>query len=325
MKTETKKRVLLVQPIAEEGMQLLRDAGMELVSAPDTKEETLVRMVADCDGLVVRTAKISDAVVRAGKHLKVIARHGVGVDRIAMNTATELGIPVVNGPYSNLEPLAEHAIAFMLMLAKKLVPSDRAAREGRFSVRNEYIGTELWQKTLGIVGVGRIGREVARKARAAFSMRVLGFDPYLKPENAPEGVELVGDLEAFLRACDFISLHCQLTEETRAMVGERELGWMKPTAFLVNLARGEVVDEPALVRALETGRIAGLGTDVYAVEPPPADHPFFRMDNVVLTPHMSAHTHEAMVRMAVDAAAGLLDVLAGRRPQYLVNPEVWST
>ncbi|MEN6369085.1 MAG: hydroxyacid dehydrogenase [Thermotogota bacterium] len=325
MKTETKKRVLLVQPIAEEGMQLLRNAGMELVSAPDTKEETLVRMVAGCDGLVVRTAEISDAVVRAGKHLKVIARHGVGVDRIAVKTATELGIPVVNGPYSNLEPLAEHAIAFMLMLAKKLVPSDHAAREGRFSVRNEYIGTELWQKTLGVVGVGRIGREVARKARAAFSMRVLGFDPYLKPENAPEGVELVNDLEAFFRACDFISLHCQLTEETRGMVGERELGWMKPTAFLVNLSRGEVVDEPALVRALEGGQIAGLGTDVYAVEPPPANHPFFRMDNVVLTPHMSAHTREAMVRMAVDAAAGLLDVLAGKRPQYLVNPEVWST
>ncbi len=325
MKTETKKRILLVQPIAEEGMQLLRDAGMNLVSAPDTKEETLVRMVADCDGLVVRTAEISDAVVRAGKRLKVIARHGVGVDRIAMETATELGIPVVNGPYSNLEPLAEHAIAFMLMLAKKLVPSDRAAREGRFSVRNEYIGTELWQKTLGVVGVGRIGREVARKARAAFSMRVLGFDPYLKPENAPEGVELVDNLEAFFRTCDFISLHCQLTEETRGMVGERELGWMKPTAFLVNLSRGEVVDEPALVRALKVGRIAGLGTDVYAVEPPPANHPFFRMDNVVLTPHMSAHTREAMVRMAVDAAAGLLDVLAGKRPQYMVNPEVWST
>ncbi|MDD4903669.1 MAG: hydroxyacid dehydrogenase [Candidatus Bipolaricaulis sp.] len=325
MKNEGKKRVLLVQPIAEEGMQLLRDGGAELVSASDIREETLLRLVADCDGLIVRTAEISDAVIRAGRRLKVIARHGVGVDRIAMETANELRIPVVNGPYSNLEPLAEHAIAFMLMLAKKMVPSDRAAREGRFSVRNDYIGAELWQKTLGIVGVGRIGREVARKARVAFSMRVLGFDPYLAPENAPEGVELVSDLEAFFRACDFISLHCQLTDETRGMVGEREIGWMKPTAFLINLARGEVVDEPALVKALEEGRIAGLGTDVYAVEPPPKDHPFFRMDNVVLTPHMSAHTREAMVRMAVDAAAGLLDVLAGRRPQYLVNPKVWST
>jgi len=324
MKTDGQKRVLLVQPIAEEGVQRLREAGLEVVVAPDTEEKTLLEMVASCDGLIVRTAEISDAVVRAGKKLKVIARHGVGIDKIAVATATELGIPIVNGPYSNLEPLAEHAIAFMLMLAKRLILADRAAREGKFWVRNEYIGTELWEKTLGVIGVGRIGREVARKARAAFAMRVLGYDPYLDPEEAPDGVALIADLESFFRTCDFISVHCQLTEETVGMIGERELAWMKPTAFLINLARGEVVDEAAVVKALREGTIAGLATDVYAVEPPPADHPYFRLDNVVLTPHMSAHTREAMTRMAVDAATGLIDVLAGRRPQYLVNPEAWS-
>lgn len=319
-----KKRVLLVQPIDEQGVRLLREAELDVVEAPNTEEETLLRLVGDCDGLIVRTAEISDAVVRAGKRLKVIARHGVGIDKIAVATATELGVAVVNGPYSNLEPLAEHAIGFMIMLAKQLVRVDRAAREGRFQVRNEYIGTELWEKTLGIVGVGRIGREVARKAHAAFSMKVLGYDPYLPSDQVPEWVELTADWERLFRESDFISLHCELTEETCGLVGEREFKWMRPTAFLINLARGGVVDEQALVCALREGQIAGLGTDVYAVEPPPADHPFFGMENVVLTPHMSAHTREAMIRMAVDAVHGLLDVLAGQRPQYLVNPEVWS-
>ena len=325
MKSLEGKRVLLVQPMAEDGVRLLHEAGLEVISPPDVREATLRRLVESVDGLIVRTAEITEEIIRAGKRLKVIARHGVGVDKIAVATATELGIAVVNGPFSNLEPLAEHAIAFMLMLAKRMVCADRATREGRFEVRNEYIGTELWEKTLGIVGLGRIGREVARKAQAAFSMRVVGFDPYLDPASLPDGVALVPSLETVFRESDFVSLHCQLTDETAKLVGARELGWMKPTAFLINLARGGVVDETALIEALRRGTIAGLGTDVYAVEPPPADHPFFGMDQVVLTPHMSAHTREAMSRMAVDAARGLIDVLQGQRPEYLVNPEVWSS
>lgn len=320
----TKKRVLLVQPIDEKGVQLLRKAGLEVVEAPNIEEETLLQLIGTCDGLIVRTAEISDTVIRAGKRLKVIARHGVGLDKIAVPTATERGIAVVNGPYSNLEPLAEHAIGFMIALAKQMVRADRAAREGRFHVRNEYIGTELWEKTLGVVGVGRIGREVARKSHAAFSMKVLGYDPFLAPDRVPEWVEITSNWERLFREADFISLHCELTEETCGFVSRREFEWMKPTAFLINLARGAVVDEAALIRALREGQIAGLGTDVYAVEPPPLDHPFFKMENVVLTPHMSAHTREAMVRMAVDAVHGLLDVISGRRPQYLVNPEVWT-
>lgn len=317
-------RVLLVQPIAEEGVQLLHQAGVEVVHAPDTTEGTLGDLVRECVGLIVRTARISERVVRAGRKLRVIARHGVGVDNIAVSTATEFGIAVVNGPYSNVEPLAEHAIGFMIVLAKQMLRADRAARAGKFQVRDEYIGTELWEKTLSVIGLGRIGQEVARKARAAFSMRILCYDPYLPPDLVPEGMKLTHDWQRVFREADFLTLHCPLTDQTRGFIGERELGWMKPTAFLINLARGGIVQEDALIRALRAGKIAGAATDVYAVEPPSLDHPLFFMENVVLTPHMSAHTREAMVRMAVDAVQGLLDVLAGRRPQYLVNPEVWS-
>ncbi len=325
LRTNLQGRVLLVQPIDEHGVRLLHDAGLEVIEAPNTEERTLLSLIPDCVGLIVRTAEISEAVLQAGRHLKVIARHGVGVDKIPVAAATARGIPVVNGPYSNLEPLAEHAIGFMIILAKQILRADRAARNGHFEVRNEYIGTELWEKTLGIVGMGRIGSEVARKARAAFSMRILGFDPYLPPDRFPDGVEQTRGWERLFRESDFITLHCQLTPETQGMIGRRELTWMKPTAFLINLARGAVVNESELVQALREGTIAGLGTDVYAHEPPPLDHPFFTMENVVLTPHMSAHTREAMVRMAVDAATGLLDVLAGRRPKHLINPEVWDS
>lgn len=316
-------RVLLVQPIDQRGLDLLAQEHVEVVEAPNTAESTLLPLVADCDGLIVRTAAITDRLVRAARRLRVIARHGVGVDTIAVSAATERGIAVVNGPYSNLEPLAEHAIGFMIVLAKQMLRADRAIREGRFHVRNEYIGTELWDKTLGVIGLGRIGQEVARKARAAFSMRALAYDPYLAPDQRPEGVELTKDWRRLFQEADFLTLHCALTKETEGMIGEREFGWMKPTAFFINLARGGIVREEALIRALREGRIAGAATDVYAQEPPPADHPFFSMENVVLTPHMSAHTREAMARMAEDAVRGLLDVLNGRRPQYLVNPEAW--
>lgn len=314
--------VLIMEPIAKEGIDLLKKEGMKTIVSPDTSKKTLLKRVGDCAAIIVRRAELPKEVVRAGKHLKVIARHGVGVDNVPVQTATKLGIVVVNAPESNTESVAEHIIGFMVIVAKQILKADKAIRKGRFEVRNKYIGTELEGKVLGIIGLGRIGSKVAHKTIQAFDMRVLGYDPYVKSEETPEKVELIGDWETFLKASDFLSVNCPLTEETRGLISEKEFKIMKETTYLINVARGGIVDEEALIKALKQKKIRGAALDVYEKEPPSLYNPLFGMDNVVLTPHMAAHTQESMIRMATHAAQGVVEVLKGDNPTYLVNPEV---
>lgn len=316
------QKVLIVQPIAEEGIKMLEDAGLEPVTMTDTSKESLLKEVEDCAAILVRTAEIPKDVLKAGKNLKVIARHGVGVDNIPVETATELGIMVVNAPKSNIESVAEHIIGFMIIAAKQILKADKALRQGLFEVRNEYIGVELAGKTLGIVGLGRIGSVVAKKAIKAFTMKVLAYDPYLKPDQVSGEIELVTDWESFLSSCDFISVNCPFTEQTKGLIDADAFKAMKKSAYLINVARGGIVKESALIRALNQGEIAGAATDVYEEEPPDKDNPLFELDNVVLTPHMAAHTQESMIKMATHAAQGIIEVLKGKHPTYPVNPEV---
>ncbi|MGB9662753.1 MAG: hydroxyacid dehydrogenase [Moorellaceae bacterium] len=317
-----KKKVLIVQPIHESGMQLFGD-DFEVKVAPDPSIETVKREIKGVEGVIVRTAPFPREIIEAADRLKVIARHGVGVDNIDVQAATEKGILVLNTPDANAVSVAEHTLTAIGALAKRLVPMDRATRKGNWEMRNEYKAIDLDGKVLGLVGLGRIGTLVAKKASAAFNMKVIAYDPYVSRSIAEEnGITLYDDLDRVFREADVVSLHTPLTSETKGLVNAARIFMMKPTAFLINFSRGEVVDEQALYEALKRGTIAGAALDVFQEEPPPRHHPLFELDNVLLSPHSAALTQECVVRMATGAAQGVLDVLSGRKPQFVVNPEV---
>ncbi|NPV54947.1 MAG: hydroxyacid dehydrogenase [Firmicutes bacterium] len=319
-----KKKVLIVQPIHESGVEVL-EPYFDVKVASDPSIPTLLREIDGAHGAIVRTAPFPAEVIDKARDLEVIARHGVGVDNIDVEAATSRGIPVVYTPNANAVSVVEHVIMFMGALAKVLLPYDKATREDNFGVRNEYRAVDINGKTLGIVGVGRIGGLLCKKCMAAFDMRVLAYDPYVPAEKISEiGATPCNDLDELLRESDFVSLHLPLTDETRNLIGGRELALMKPTAFLINAARGGAVEEAALIDALTNRRIAGAALDVFEKEPPDPDNPLLKLDNVILTPHSGALTQEAVIRMATGAAEGVRDVLLGKRPQFVVNPQVFK-
>ncbi len=313
----TKPVVLLYEPMHEDAVNLLR-ARYEVRMAPSLEEEALLESVRDVDAIIIRAnGKISRRLIEHAPRLKVIGRHGVGVEAIDLAAATERGIVVVNTPDANTESVAEHCIGMMIALAKKLLPADRAARRAEWNARYELIGTELYGKTLGLIGFGRIGRRVAEMGHAAFQMPIIYFDVVDYPDaERALGAQRMG-LEDVLRRGDFVSVHVPLLASTRNLIGTRELNLMKRSAFLINAARGEVVNEAALAAALRDKCIAGAGLDVFASEPVNADNPLFQFDNVVLSPHMAAHTDEALRRMAM-VATDVIAVLDGKEPRYRV-------
>lgn len=317
-----KKKVLIVQPIHESGVKVFDDR-FDVKVASDPSVETVIREIQGVEGVVVRTAPFTREIIEAAKDLKVIARHGVGVDNIDIQAATEHGIYVLNTPNANAVSVAEHTLVAMGALAKRVLPMDKGTRAGEWEIRNEYKAVDLDGKTLGLVGIGRIGTMVARKAQGAFNMKVIAFDPYAKPEVAQQnGITLVSSVDAVFKEADVVSLHTPLTPETRHTVNQARLSLMKPTAFLINFSRGEVVDEAALYDALKNERIAGAALDVFEEEPAAASNPLFELPNVLVSPHSAALTHECVIRMATGAAQGVVDVLTGAKPQFIVNPAV---
>jgi phosphoglycerate dehydrogenase-like enzyme len=311
-------RILLFEPIHEAGARLLRERG-EVRLAPALDEDSLVAAVGDADAIVVRNAgRVSRRVIAAAPRLKVIGRHGVGLDTIDLAAAAERGIRVVYTPEANRESVAEHFVAMALVLSKRLLEADRALREGRWEVRYQYFGRELYGKTLGVVGFGRVGRSIARICRHGFAMPVLyhGRSPAPPELEAEFGARRTG-LEELLAGSDYVALTLPLTEATRHCIGRDQIGLMRPSAYLINLGRGPLWDEAAVLEALDQGRLAGAGTDVYETEPAPRDHPLFRHDRFVGTPHMSAHTEEAMRRMSL-VAEDVIAVLEGREPRWPV-------
>jgi D-3-phosphoglycerate dehydrogenase len=308
--TSVTQRVYVDGPIHEEALGMLRSA-TEVV--PEAVE--LGSALPDVHAVLLRTASLDAEAIERARSLRVIARHGVGVDNVAVDVAARRGIPVLITPQANLRSVAEHVFALALAVSRNLILADHTVRDGRFASRDRLMGRELSGATLGVIGLGRIGGEVARMAAWGFGMRVLGYDPLLSPgrirERDAEPVETLPDL---LRACDLVTVHVPLSGQTRGLLGRRELASMRPGSILIQTSRGGVVDEDALVDALRSGHLAGAGIDVYETEPPPQDHPFFSMEQVVLTPHTAALTEQAMRRMAVDAAQGILDVLGGADP-----------
>lgn len=317
-------RVYVDGPIHQEALSMLQSAA-EVVSGSEAGSPEIVAALPDAHAVLLRTASLDAEVIAGAPSLRVIARHGVGVDNIAVEEAARRSIPVLITPRANLSSVAEHVFALMLAVCRNLIRSDRTVREGRFASRDRLRGRELFGATLGVIGLGRIGGEVARMAARGFGMRVFGYDPHLPPDRIREcGAEAAQTLPALLRACDLFTVHVPLTEDTRGLLGRRELALMGPGSILIQTSRGGVVDEAALVEALRSGRLAGAGIDVYETEPPPEDHPFFSMERVVLTPHTAALTEEAMRRMAVDAAQGILDVLEGADPYHPPEGARWQ-
>ncbi len=295
-------RVLIADRIAREGLgPLANDPRFELIDRPGLKGEDLAAALAEADAVLVRSAtKITREALARATRLKVIGRAGVGVDTIDVDAATERGVAVMNAPAGNTVSAAELAFALLLALIRKVAAADRSMRAGEWD-RTSFSGTELHGKTLGLVGAGRVGGEVARRARA-FGMRVVAYDPFLSADAALEmGAELL-PLDAVLRQADVLSLHVPLTDKTRGMLGDAELALIKPSAVIVNAARGGILDEAALLQRLTDGRIAGAAMDVFDQEPLAADHPLRRLPNTVLTPHLGASTEEAQINVAVEIA-----------------------
>ncbi len=312
-------KILVTDPIHEDALERLKELG-EVVVLEDADEEEIAEHVKDADAWVVRSGtKVTRDLIEKAERLKVIARAGVGVDNIDVEAATEKGILVVNAPESSSIAVAEHTIGLMLALARKIPQADRSVRRGEWR-RKDFMGVELAGKTLGLVGLGRIGQQVAKRAKA-FEMEVLAYDPYIPERVARElGVELVDDLHELLERADFVSLHVPLTDETEGLIGEEELKRMKPTAFLINCARGPIVDEDALLKALKEGWIAGAALDVYWEEPPGEDHPLYELEEeTVLTPHIAGSTAEAQRAAGLIVAREIERVLSGEIPENVVN------
>lgn len=312
-------RFLLYEPMHEAGTSLLRQHG-EVSVAPVVDEATLVAAVRDADAVVIRAnGKVSQAVIAAAPRLKVIGRHGVGLENIDVSAATERGIWVVYTPEANSESVAEHFVALALTLSKRVLEADQALRAGQWNVRYEYIGRELFGKTLGVVGFGRIGRTTARICHHGFGMPVLYYDLVAAPAalEAETQARRVS-LEELLRTADYVSLNLPLSAETRHIIGREKIRLMKPTAYLLNLGRGPLWDERAVLEGLEQAWIAGAGTDVFEEEPTVRDNPLLQHGRFVCTPHMAAHTEEAMRRMSL-VAEDILAVLEGREPRWPAN------
>ena len=316
---------LIIQPIHARGFELLRAAGIEprLASAVDMR--TIGRELAGACAVITRNAGLDRAAMDAAPGLAVIGVHGIGIDPVDVTHADRLGIPVVFTPGANIQSVSEHAIALMLAVAKRIPDADRAVRAGNFEFKYTAPLTELYGKTLGIVGWGRIGRRTAELARAAFDLTVEVYSPSTDPDDLEAtGITKCDGLADLMRRADIVSLHVPLNDETRGMIGAAELAQMKPSAILVNTGRGAVIDEEALIRVLRERRIAGAGLDVFGSEKMAAEYELLRLDNVVLSPHIAGSTAEALERTAVAVVDLVLDVLRGNRPANLVNPAVWD-
>ncbi|MCX6013691.1 MAG: phosphoglycerate dehydrogenase [Chloroflexi bacterium] len=313
------KRVLVTDPIATEGIEKLK-AGADVDVKLGIKPEELIKIIGDYDALVVRSeTKVKADIISVGKKLQVIGRAGVGVDNIDVEAATKRGIVVVNAPTGNTISTAEHTMALLLSMARKIPQSCSVLRNGEWK-REEFMGTELRGKTLGVIGLGKVGSAVTRRAQG-FEMRIMGYDPFISAEYAKNnGIEMVS-LETLLKESDFITIHTTMTSKTRGLIGEKELGMVKPSVRFINAARGGIIDEEALYKAVTEGRVAGAAIDVFSKEPA-IGNILLKCNNIVVTPHLGASTSEAQTNVAVDVAEQVLTVLNGQPAKYAVNAPI---
>lgn len=312
----TRKRILVAEPLGQEGLSILQErAEVDVRLHPSPVE--IKSLIPDYDALIVRSGiKVNAALLEAGRRLVVVGRAGVGVDNIDVEAATRCGITVVNAPTTNIVAAAEQAVALMFALARKIPQADKSVRAREWK-REQFVGVELVDKCLGLVGLGRVGSEVARRA-VGLGMQVVAFDPYVSNDRAAQLQVRMVSLEELLASSDFISLHTPMTRETKRLIGAHEFELMKPGARLINAARGALVDEAALLDALNSGKLAGAGLDVFDSEPPD-NTALLEDERVVLTPHIGGSTREASVRVSLEIAGEVLAVLDGGTARFAVN------
>lgn len=314
--------VLIPDEIARScGTELERLGRYTVIYGGGVDEASLIRNIADVDAVAAGHETYSRQVMAAGKKLRCVARFGVGYDTVDIPAATELGIQVTNTPTALNNAVAEHALTLILALAKKITYMDRRVRESGWGDRNDnaHISIEVAGKTLGLIGLGRIGREVARKAGGCLGMKLIAYDPFLPPEKFPEGIARVAELENLFASADFVSLHLPSMPENRGLIGTRYFSLMRKGSFFINCARGDVVDEEALADALRNGPLAAAGLDVLVDEPPKADNPLLALSNAVITPHTASFTPEARTAMAESVARSIDEVLQGAAVTCPVN------
>jgi D-3-phosphoglycerate dehydrogenase len=314
--------------IVERAKNLLRDNGCVIeTGSPTDTSAALARKVSgfNPDALIVRQGRISAEVQDAAPCLKVICKHGVGIDNIDVATATKRGIPVMFTPGASTNVVAEHTLALLLALLRRIPQQDRELRSGMFD-KTRYSGSELRGATLGLIGYGRIARRVAELV-ASFGVEILVYHPSATGEALPPRVSKLKDVDEVLRRSDIVSLHCPLTASTHALINEQAIMRMKHGALLINTARGQLVDEEALLKALRSGRLGGAALDVFATEPLPANHPLLALDQVVVTPHVGGSSNASLTRMGMQAASNVLAVLHGQSVDVsnVLNPEVLPT
>jgi len=309
-----------------------QDPGLEIVRMTlDDGVDAAIKVLETCQGYYVKASRdelpkpmhVQDELLARLPNLLMAASQGAGYDTITPAACTRAGVLVVNQAGGNAEAVAEHAVGMMLSLLKRFGECHAGMREGRASRREDFMGRNLYGKTVGLVGIGNVGTRTAAMLNAAFHCRVLAYDPYVDAATvADRGAEKIDDLAAMLPQCDVVSLHCPLTPESRAMMAANAFAAMKPGSVLVTTARGSIHDEMALVEALKSGHLAAAGLDVWEQEPPPADHPLLSMANVICTQHTAGVTHESRSMIARIAAEAFSDFAAGRFPPRIINPEV---
>lgn len=314
-------RVLIPQPILPAGYEYLREHGYEAVDGRGFTEEDIIADIRDCDALIVRTAQITRQIFDAAPKLKILARHGAGYDGVDLAAAREHGVLVCTAGGANAISVAELTIFYMLYCSRNFKKVQNLYLQDYRQAKMGVPKTELEGKTLGLVGLGNIGRLVAQKAALGFDMTVLAYDPFAKGAGLPDYIRMVEDRDEIFKRSDYVSLHVPATTETVHSVSDREFGLMKPTAYLINAARGSIVDEAALYRALQEEKIAGAGLDVLEQEPIDPSNPLVAMDNVLTAPHIGGATKEASSRSSVACAQAIDDFFSGRTPKFVV-PEL---
>src|SRR5699024_6672936 len=294
-------KVLIPQPIHKEGVKILNDNGIEIVTLSKDDKHNVLNKVKDCDAIIVRTTKLDKDIINYAPNLKIIIRHGVGLDNVDLDAAKYKNIYVSNTPSASINSVAEHTLGLIISLSHHIIKADKSIREGGFHVRNIYIGKELKDKTIGLIGIGNIGKLVARKCALGLNMKVIAYDPFVKTINE-NYIDKVDTIKEVLQESDVVSLHLPYKNSLHHLIDESELKQMKKEAILLNVARGGLVNEDALYNALDKEMIWGAAMDCFEQEPTSRSNPLFKLSNFISTPHMAAHTEESMIKMAVHAA-----------------------
>lgn len=313
--------MLIPLPVSREALDIFEQHHCTVICLPNDSEQEIEKYIEDVDAVLLRTTSFSKPMIDKARKLKIIARHGVGFDQIDVDYAISKGIKVCYAPMSNINSVAEHTVMLMLALAKRINEGQIAVRTNQFNKRNSLLGIELKNKTVGLIGLGNIGKLVSQKCHFGFGMNIIAYDPYVKKLDE-DYIQLVNSLETLLESADFISIHVPYLPLTHHLIGESELAQMKPTAYLINASRGGIIEEKAVLNAIHNGKIAGVALDVFEGEPFDINEQWYSVDQAVLTPHVAALTIDAMRDMAIVTATQIVDVKRGNQPTFCLNEKV---